>query len=139
MAMSIHITILRTKMTERQTLGTLFVWQGERKLYECATLELPWVGNQRRVSCIPAGTYTCRKHRSPRFASCIWVQQVPNRDGILIHVGNFVRQIEGCILPGKAHRDIDRDGLVDVANSADALRGLLAVLPDTFPLRIIEV
>ncbi len=33
----------------------------------CKTIELPWLENQRRISCIPEGTYVIKKRYSPKF------------------------------------------------------------------------
>lgn len=80
------------------TVGVLTV-NGELHSY---TLELPWRDNRRNVSCIPAGTYTCRPVVSPRFRDVIEVCGVPGRSHILIHAGNTVIDTEGCILVGKS-------------------------------------
>lgn len=92
------------------------------------TLELPWKNNERQVSCIPEGTYKVNPHTSPKFGKCFWLQDVPNRSEILIHTGNFTREILGCILPGTAHRDIDGDGITDVVSSRVAMNNLLGLL-----------
>lgn len=44
--------------------------------------------------------------------------------------------ILGCILPGLALADINKDGIIDVASSKDAMKKLLALLPDKFKLEI---
>lgn len=66
----------------------------------CHTLELPWIDNRKNWSCIPPGVYRLTKASSPRFAKCFYVHDVPGRSGILIHPGNTVADIQGCILPG---------------------------------------
>ncbi len=96
------------------------------------TLELPWANNEKRVSCIPKGTYKTIKHRSPKFKECFWLQNVPNRSEILIHSGNYTSQILGCILPGKRHVDINGDGILDVTDSKLTISELYKVLPDEF-------
>ena len=63
----------------------------------CWTLELPWKDNQRNVSCIPAGVYNCQWKRDDNR---VMVLDVPERDGIQIHIGNRTSDIQGCILPG---------------------------------------
>lgn len=65
------------------------------------TLERPWLDNQQRVSCIPAGRYRCARVRSPGFGNTFEVMQVPDRTHILFHRGNTVSETEGCILIGK--------------------------------------
>jgi hypothetical protein len=87
------------------TLGRLFI----NGAPECYTLEPPWKDNQRLVSCIPPGTYPLSLRYSPRFTpkyghKLIQVSNVPNRDDILIHIGNFYKDTEGCIMVGLVER-----------------------------------
>lgn len=39
------------------TKGSLYIFDGEKLIYRCKTLELPSNGNQHNVSCIPEGEY----------------------------------------------------------------------------------
>ena len=94
-------------------------------LFQFKTLELPWKDNERRVSCIPPGTYEIIKHTSPKFGECWWLQDVPGRSEILIHAANYVRQLRGCIAPGLTCADIDGDGNLDVTSSRIAMTKLL--------------
>jgi hypothetical protein len=72
------------------------------------TLELPWRYNKKNISCIPQGTYPCNIRVSPKFGKVYWVKNVPDRDFILIHSGNwagdtrkgFKTNVYGCILLG---------------------------------------
>jgi Family of unknown function (DUF5675) len=64
------------------------------------SIELPWLDNQTRVSCIPEGKYELRKRWSPKFRRHLQVMNVPNRNYILIHPANdAVRELKGCIAP----------------------------------------
>ena len=66
----------------------------------CLTLELPWVGNQAQISCIPEGCYSLAKRYSDRFKEHIEVLDVPNRSLILFHPANHAqRELKGCIAP----------------------------------------
>ncbi len=66
----------------------------------CKTIELPWKGNQRSVSCIPEGKYTLRERYSKRFGRHLEILNVPDRDLILIHPANDARkELRGCIAP----------------------------------------
>lgn len=64
------------------------------------TLELPWLDNRRNRSCIPTGTYTIAPYQSDKFQRAFEVKDVPNRSSILIHPGNRLSEIRGCILVG---------------------------------------
>lgn len=66
----------------------------------CLTIELPWVGNQRQISCIPEGHYSLVRRYSSQFKDHLEVLNVPNRSLILFHPANNVqRELKGCIAP----------------------------------------
>ncbi len=54
----------------------------------CATIELPWKNNCARISCIPEGRYSLSKRYSPHFKSHFMLEDVPDRQYILIHSAN---------------------------------------------------
>ncbi|WP_373399690.1 DUF5675 family protein [Algoriphagus halophilus] len=97
-------------------------------IYECYTLELPWMDNQVGKSCIPPGEYRLAHRRSPKYGDHIHVMEVPGRSYILIHPANFVTQLRGCIAVGEKRMDINGDGVPDVANSRKALERLLPLI-----------
>ncbi len=73
---------------------------GELKLVVCNTIELPWLQNQRNVSCIPEGRYELRKRFIRKFGLHLLVVDVPDRSWILIHPANDAKtQLKGCIAP----------------------------------------
>jgi hypothetical protein len=73
---------------------------GELKLVVCNTIELPWLQNQRYVSCIPEGRYELRKRFIKKFGLHLLVVDVPDRSWILIHPANDAKtQLKGCIAP----------------------------------------
>jgi Family of unknown function (DUF5675) len=125
--------ILRTYQP-KQTIGELVI----DGVAFCKTLELKWLDNTRSKSCIPEGTYKVVKRlaHEKRKYDHFHVLNVPNRSYILIHTGNYSRQILGCILVGDKHIDLDKDGLVDVANSTVTLKKLYDLMPDEFELTI---
>lgn len=106
-------------------------------IFQCVGLELPWLDNKFRVSCIPAGNYKAVKHVSPKFGDSFWIKDVPARSGILIHRGNFVRNTAGCLLPGVEMVDIDKDGFQDVTRSVETMLALWAVLPAEFDVVVV--
>ena len=96
----INLLLIRDTFSKESTIGELFL-NGERI---CDTLENSWQDNQRNISCIPEGVYPVRL-RLPRESASrdylhLLVQEVPNRDFILVHRGNFPSQTQGCILVG---------------------------------------
>lgn len=67
---------------------------------QCFTIELPWLGNTPRRSCIPEGRYRLQKRYSPRHRDHLLVSGVPHRSLILIHpANNALRELAGCIAP----------------------------------------
>jgi len=95
-------------------------------------LELPWKNNQRRVSCIPAGRYRAR-FRTPENTPAglrtgvYELLDVPDRDGILVHVANKAEELLGCLAPGERVGVLpDQSGtpVGAVLASRDALEGL---------------
>jgi len=83
------------------TLGKLTI--GDEVFW---TAERPWRNNQKEVSCIPNGKYTCKAYTSKRFGQTFEVTDVENRTYILFHVGNFPeKDSHGCILLGERLMD----------------------------------
>ncbi len=73
---------------------------GELKLVVCSTIELPWLQNQRSVSCIPEGRYELKKRVTQKRGQHLLVMNVNGRDGILIHPANDAKkELRGCIAP----------------------------------------
>ena len=96
----INLLLIRDTFTEESTIGELFI-NGERI---CDTLENPYLDNQRTISCIPEGEYSVRLRTARESATRdylhLLVQDVPNRKWILVHIGNYPSQTQGCILVG---------------------------------------
>ncbi|MEW6488622.1 MAG: DUF5675 family protein [Thermodesulfobacteriota bacterium] len=102
-----RLHLLRTDTGDHGTFGVLTAC-GPGGPYACQSAEPPWRDNRRNLSAIPPGRYRCVWHRSPRYGWVYWVQEVPGRDGILLHAGNLAgdreqglkTHTEGCLLPG---------------------------------------
>lgn len=91
------IQIVRfASMVEKGTRGVMIL-DGQPFL---VTLELPWNMNNPFLSCIPCGLYYCERYTSTRYKETFIVLGVQDREGILFHPGNFLRDTDGCILPG---------------------------------------
>ena len=120
----IELKLHRTMRWINATKGELQVIKDGHVAAIFPTVELPWENNQKQISCIPEGKYFCKIHTSAKFGWTLWLQDVPNRTAILIHAANYVRQLRGCIAPGMEHKDIDGDGIIDVARSKEAMSNL---------------
>jgi hypothetical protein len=123
---------------EHATLGAFRVYGSPIFL----TLELPDRNNEKNKSRIPAGDYVCRRVRDRvtvggmHIAETFEVCDVPGRTGVLFHIGNSMKDTQGCILPGRCIT-----GPNFLTDSAIAFELLLKTLEgvDEFRLSIVEV
>lgn len=90
------LTLYRLRENKFGTFGVLCT--DEKAI--CPTLERTWQGNQKEISCIPAGNYKCSRHKSSHFGECFIVLEVPGRSDILFHAGNWQTDSKGCIVLG---------------------------------------
>lgn len=136
-----EVKIIRSFPNAKQTLGKLFVINEFLIEFECHTLELAWKDNKKNESCIPTGTYTMKRRFSDKYGQHWHILDVPNRDMILIHYGNFAApnksDTKGCILVGMGLADINGDGYLDVTESKYAMEKIDDVLKgDEYKLTI---
>lgn len=130
--------LIRLLDNEKQTNGQLLIYNSTNLIYSAWTMELAWKNNERRVSCIPKGTYKVVPRFSEKYGDHYHIQDVPNRDLILIHVANYASDLLGCIGVGTSLVDINKDGMLDTSNSTLAMNNLRRVIgKNTFELTII--
>jgi hypothetical protein len=92
--------------------------------FQCYTIELPWVDNLPRRSCIPEGRYELKKRYSPKFKDHLLVQGVPGRSLVLLHPANdALKELKGCIAPVSS-----LDGAGKGSNSRKAFKKLLQLV-----------
>lgn len=119
--------LIRELSTDAGTFGRLCVYRPCVNALCFDTLELPWLDNKRSVSCIFDGEYTC-VFRQTGKGQLYQVLDVPGRDGILIHRGNWAGRAdlkmrcdsEGCILIGEGRTD-DLMGQPGILKTVEAL------------------
>lgn len=129
--------ITRKNYSEKQVTGTFILLDEKGKqVFECKTLELPDKNNARRVSCIPKGNYPVLYRYTPKRKGHYLVNNVPYRDLILIHTGNYNADILGCILVGDSLVDINKDNYKDVVNSRKTLDAILKLAPKGFDMQV---
>ena len=123
---------------DKQINGILWVFDEEDEIvFHCFTLELPYKENKQQVSNIPYGEYDVKKRNSPKYGDHFHILDVPNREYILIHQGNYYNQTSGCVLVGDNLADINKDKVIDVTNSVATMKKLNSILPKSFKLQII--
>ncbi len=128
---------------DKVTFGKMkFDWLSEYP--DIYTIELPWKNNQINISCIPQGLYNCIPHNSIDHPNTWRLLNVPNRESILIHIGNYATSYiknglekssdtKGCILPGFG---LDEETPM-VQNSTKAMKYLHKIIgTDNFSIEI---
>lgn len=110
---------MRAELIRLRTLKTCIIGQLslfsallDREVMRVGTLELPWRDNKKGESCIPEGTYTCKRFQSSKFGNTFEVCYVPDRQGILFHTGNTAKDTKGCVLIGDLI-DLKNESLVN--------------------------
>ena len=88
------------------TLGRLYA----EDEFLCFSLENTWKNNERRISCIPTGTYPLTTKEYGRFYDKYQMpipilDNTEPRSEILIHPGNYAKDTLGCILLGDSKGD----------------------------------
>ncbi|MCI0551090.1 MAG: DUF5675 family protein [Anaerolineae bacterium] len=130
----IELTLVRVGTSSKGTFGVL----RHGNIPFVLTMELPWQDNQSNVSCIPPGRYQCVRVLSPQFGDTFEVLNVPGREHILFHKGNYLRNTKGCILVGeKFEGPPSSPYIVDSGHAFEEFKMLLAGHKE-FWLTIIE-
>lgn len=75
--------------------------------FKSFTMEEVWQQNKTSISCIPEGRYLCKRRSFPTHGPMFEVTNVSGRTAILIHIGNTIADVEGCICPGEKLGAID--------------------------------
>ena len=105
-----------------QTLGIMDVLNTDEQtiMYSLSTVELPYKGNQPKISCIPADNYRVVSYVTGKWGNCFWL--IANEGGdymenrisgngftrgsILIHMApKATNTLQGCIGPGLKFND----------------------------------
>ena len=119
LSMTSNVITLKREYKPNVTLGVMTFPDGTT----LQTVELPWKENKTMISCIPEGTYVVKKRASAvvkrtskgKYELGWEVTNVPNRTYIMVHIGNTVKDFNGCIGVGTARGVLH--GLDGVVNS----------------------
>ncbi len=111
-----QINLTRLDCTQEGIFGHITV---EGSLFNCVTLE-------RHDIAIPVGSYKISLYNSPVHGLVPLLHDVPGRDMIEIHEGNFEHNSKGCILVGEKRALIE--GKEAIANSKKTLLALVTLI-----------
>lgn len=102
------------------------------------TLERKWNNNIRNISCIPPGSYVCKRIESPKFGNTFEVTNVVGRKHILFHWGNLYLDSHGCIIVGEEFGELREN--IAVLSSRRGFREFIKRTDgiDAFMLKITE-
>ncbi|MFT4018920.1 MAG: DUF5675 family protein [Agriterribacter sp.] len=92
----------------------------------CYTMELPFRGNINDISSIPKGKFDAIIRTDKKLGWRIELLNVPNREHIQIHLGNYTSDITGCTLVGKS---VDTNNC-SVGKSKDAIKEIEKLFKD---------
>jgi hypothetical protein len=132
-----RLTLIRDLPTSKETQG----WLTAAEL-KFATIERPWIptspGGKPEESCVPAGLYKLESHSRPNGDKVValvnhglGVYHYPSGVGrslILIHSGNWVTDVIGCIAPGLERGD--NPMLPMVKRSKEAMQVIMGYIGD---------
>jgi len=130
-----YFSLKRVAENEHGTFGVLLK---EGITPVMLTLEDKWKNNNPNISCIPTGTYQCKRIVSPKFGDVFEILNVPNRGHILFHTGNVEDDTHGCILLGSGFGQLN--GKTSLEESKKAFNEFMGYLNnlDHFLLIIID-
>ena len=116
-----HYAILNRNYKDNCTLGVLTLYNKKNEvIFECDTLELPYLNNKVNVSCIKEGSYVVESDDYGRH-KYFKLLDVEGRSGIEIHIANTVKDLQGCIGLGKRRGDY----LIKSRITCDKLKSLV--------------
>jgi hypothetical protein len=111
---AMKLKLIRVDATDHGMFGHLSC---DSNPFNCLTLE-------RHDVYIPVGSYRVTLYNSPHNKRVVpLLHDVPGRDMIEIHIGNWETDSKGCILVG-----MSRDGNTGLSRSKEAFEGLMKVL-----------
>lgn len=105
--------------------------------FRAFTVERPWLDNKARESCIPEGTYTMQRYQSPKFGDTwaligdtvsLYPEPGKARSAILIHAGNTMDDLLGCVALGRSLGTVN--GKWAVTSSRPAVDEFLRITKD---------
>lgn len=129
------VLLVRGFEDHRATLGILSIEGVAHDPF--FTLENP-IRRTPKDSRIPEGMYICSPYSGTKFKDVYLVEDVPGREAILFHWGNFESDTEGCILLGESI--LMNDGRPMIGRSRDSFRRFRNIIGNKkFRVSIVDV
>ena len=126
------------RLEDNSLYGTFGALRIDGKVF-CVTLELPYRDNEKFISCIPTGKYTCKKITTEKHGTTFIVTGVPNRTAILFHKGNTVDDVNGCIILAQYWGKLEGDrAVLNSGNTFDAFMRKMRLVGE-FDLKVIKI
>jgi len=113
------------RLEESMFFGTFGVLKINKEVF-CVTLEPADLMNKQNISSIPAQQYICQRYTSPKYPDTFQILNVPDRDHVLFHAGNFDDDTKGCVLLAQHFGKIR--GERAVLNSGNTFKSFLAIM-----------
>lgn len=92
----VELNLFRYEYGLNCTLGLILLGD----VYMADSLELPWLSNHVKISCIPEGVYSIVPTTTAHLGDCLQILSVPGRTAIYMHSANYVKELLGCIAAG---------------------------------------
>ena len=86
-------SIIRVSFTSDGVFGVI----REGKKPFALTCEPEWHDNKQNISCVPSGTYKCKRVNSPKYGNTFEII-AEGREHVLFHWGKKEEDTKGCIL-----------------------------------------
>jgi hypothetical protein len=124
------LTIERIRTAPTGTNSKL--WVGDKMA--CWAIELDWMQNMKKHSCIPNGFYTATIESHAIYKNVLRIHDVPNRSGILVHpANNALKELQGCIAPVTTFGNVIGTG----NDSRKAMERLISLLEGATKIEVV--
>lgn len=127
-----RLVLLISKSIAGEDLGLLLVIDDAEKIFSAVTLQKSGV--------MPRGTFPIEPYFSPKHKKTVLLlKSTPGHTFLEVHIGNFLKDSEGCACVGRDFQDLNKDGVPDVTKSAATMTVLLALITKPTTITVISI
>ena len=134
------LKLTRIEHDNKEVIGILTIHDDSGKLLMVASTLEPIYGNNPKIA---LGKHELIKYFSPHWQTNLWKFNNPNeRDRYFeIHIGNYVKDSDGCLLIGNGFANINSDREIDIINSKGTFKRFKVLLEkyNKLEIEIVEV